>query len=401
MNRKQLVILLGLVVVLGGAGLLLNKRQKTSWTDSNTTVGTKVLGDFPVNDVAEITIKHDTNTLTLAKKKDDVWRVRERKDYPANYSEISDFLMKARDLKVVQSEQVGPSQLPRLELAQTQGTNGATAVEFKNAEGKPIRELWLGKKHLRKSNQPSPYGGMNDEGWPDGRYVKVAAAGTVLLISEPFANIEPKPEQWISKDFFKVEKPRLVQVDFPAETNSWTLSRETETGEWKLADAKPGEQLDSSKASSLNSALSSPTINDVVAEPNLETLGLGKPVLVKLETFDNFQYTLKVGTKTNDTYPVMVSVSASLPKERAPGKDEKPEDKAKLDKEFQDRQKVLTDKLAQEKSLENWVYLVSSWSLDSVLKNRSQLMVEKKDEAKTDAAPAEPSEAEDLVPEIK
>ena len=139
----------------------------------------------------------------------------------------------------------------------------------------------------------------------------------------------------------------------------------------------------------------------MVAEPNLETLGLAKPVLVKLETFDSFQYTLKVGTKTNDTYPVMVSVSASLPKERAPGKDEKPEDKAKLDKEFRDRQKVLTDKLAQEKSLENWVYLVSSWSLDSVLKNRSQLMVEKKDEAKTNAAPAEPSEAEDLVPEIK
>jgi hypothetical protein len=401
MNRKQLVILLGLVVVLGGAGLLLNKRQKTSWTNSNTTVGTKVLGDFPVNDVAEITIRHDTNTLTLAKKKEDVWRVRERKDYPASYSEISEFLMKARDLKVVQSEQVGSSQLPRLELAQTQGTNGATAVELKNGEGKPIRELWLGKKHVRKSNQPSPYGGMDDEGWPDGRYVKVAGAGTVLLVSEPFANIEPKPEQWISKDFFKVEKPRLVQVDFPAETNSWKLSRETETGEWKLADAKPGEQLDSSKAGSLNSALSSPTINDVVVEPNQEALGLAKPVLVKLETFENFQYTLKVGTKTNDTYPVMVSVSASLPKERTPGKDEKPEDKAKLDKEFQDRQKVLTDKLAQEKSLANWVYLVSSWSLDTVLKNRTQLMVGKKDEAKTEAAPAEPSEPEDLVPEIK
>lgn len=401
MNRKQLVILLGLVVVLGGAGLLLNKRQKTSWTNSNTTVGTKVLGDFPVNDVAEITIRHDTNTLTLAKKKEDVWRVRERKDYPASYSEISEFLMKARDLKVVQSEQVGSSQLPRLELAQVPGTNGATAVEFKNGEGKPIRELWLGKKHVRKSNQPSPYGGPDDEGWPDGRYVKVAGAGSVLLVSEPFANIEPKPEQWISKDFFKVEKPRLVQVDFPAETNSWRLSRETETGEWKLTDAKPGEQLDSSKASSLNSALSSPTINDVVVEPNQEALGLAKPVLVKLETFENFQYTLKIGTKTNDTYPVMVSVSATLPKERTPGKDEKPGDKAKLDKEFQDRQKVLNDKLAQEKSLENWVYLVSSWSLDSVLKNRSQLMVEKKDEAKPGAAPAEPSEPEDLVPEIK
>ncbi len=40
-------------------------------------------------------------------KKDDLWRVRERNDYAANYNEISDFLLKARDLKVLRSEQVG------------------------------------------------------------------------------------------------------------------------------------------------------------------------------------------------------------------------------------------------------------------------------------------------------
>jgi hypothetical protein len=77
-----------------------------------------------------------------------------------------------------------------------------------------------------------------------------------------------------------------------------------------------------------------------------------------------------------------VTVSADLPKDRTPGKDEKPEENTKLDKEFKDNQKKLQDKLAQEKSCEKWVYLVSTWTLDPVMKERGQLLVEKKEEPK-------------------
>ncbi len=62
------------------------------------------------------------------------------------------------------------------------------------------------------------------------------------VIAEPLANIEPKPDQWLNKDFFSIEKPKTIAVDFPAApTNSWKITRETEAGEWKLADAKPDE----------------------------------------------------------------------------------------------------------------------------------------------------------------
>ena len=81
-------------------------------------------------------------------------------------------------------------------------------------------------------------------------------------------------------------------------------------------------------------------------------------------------------------------MAADIPKERTPGKDEKPEDKAKLDKEFKDQQQKLEDKLAQEQAYEKWVYLVSSWTVDSLLKDRSQLLVEKKGEPKKDEQPA-------------
>jgi len=303
MNRKQLIILLVLVVVIGGAGLVLRNKQNTSWKDSSAAIGKKILGDLPINEVTHITIKQGTNELNLAKK-DDLWAVRERNNYPANYSEISDFLLKVRDLKVVQSEKAGSSQLPRLALVPGEGSNSAMVVDFKGQGDKPLKSLLLGKKHMRKSNRPNPMGGeMGEEGYPDGRYVKLASdANNVSVISDALANIEPKPDSWLNKEFIKIEKARSIAVTFTNATNSWKLTRETETGEWKLADAKPTEQLDASKTSAVSNPLSSPTFNDVLTSGKPEE-SLDKPTLVTVDTFDNFTYTVKVGQKNQRELP--------------------------------------------------------------------------------------------------
>ena len=44
-----------------------------------------------------------------------------------------------------------------------------------------------------------------------------------------------------------------------------------------------------------------------------------------------FTYTVKVGGKTNDDYPITMTVAANFPKQRIPAPDEKPEDKTKAD----------------------------------------------------------------------
>src|SRR6266481_3041566 len=303
MNRNQLIILLVLVAILGGAGIMLHNKQKSSWEGANPSAGKKLLGDFPINDVAHIEIKQGTNDLNLAKK-DESWRVRERSDYLANYSQIRDLLIKLGDLKIVQSEPVGQSQLARLNLVPGTATNSALAVDFKDKNDKPIRSLLLGKKHMKKSNRPNPMmGDMDDDesggGYPDGRYVKTGGdSKDVILISDALANVDTKPDQWLNKDFFKVEKIRSVAVTFPAATNSWKLTRETETGEWKLADAKAGEQLDSSKASSVANPLGSPSFSDIAMNATPENLE--KPTLATIDTFENLTYTLKIGQKTNE-----------------------------------------------------------------------------------------------------
>jgi hypothetical protein len=173
-------------------------------------------------------------------------------------------------------------------------------------------------------------------------------------------------------------------VTFPVATNSWKLTRENESGEWKLAETKPGEELDSGKASGVSNPLSSPSFVDVATGAKPEETGLGKPTIATLETFDGFNYTVKVGAKTNDNYFLTVAVAANLPQARTPGKDEKAEDKDRLDKEFKEKQKKLEEKRAQEKAFEKWTYLVAGWTVDPLLKERTQLFVEKKDDTKKD-----------------
>ncbi len=406
MNRKQFGILIVFLIVLGGAGWLVQRGRDRAADAGESGTGQKLLGEaFPINDVAQISVKEGTNDLHLDKK-DDLWRVRERNDYPANFSDISDFLIKVRDLKVIQNEQVGPSQLPRLELAPPgQGMGSGVVVDLKNKDDKSIKSLTLGKKHLRKAPPQQQQFQFGDEGLADGRYVLLGGnAQSALLIADPLNSIEAKPEHWLRKDFFKVERPKAIAVAFPAATNSWKIARDTDSGEWALADAKGDEKLDQARASGVSSPFASPSFNDVLprdAKP--EASGLDKPTVVTIDTFDDFTYTVKVGSKSGDNYPLTMTVVANFPKERIPAKDEKPEDKAKADAAWKARREELETKLKQAKEFENWTYLVPTWNVDPILKDRKDLLVEKKEEpkptakadstdSKTDAAAEKPGD---------
>src|SRR6266566_1227188 len=387
MNRKQLILLIVVAVVVSGLGLYSYNTRNHSWEDSSEKLGQKLVKNFPMNDVERVSIKQSQGQLNLARK-NDIWTVQERSDYPANFETIGELLRKVWDLKVAQPVEVGSAKLGRLELTPPdKGTNSGTLVEFKDKSGKTINSLLLGKKHMRESHGESPFGGGGG-GWPDGRYIMVGNdLQSVAVVSEPFSNVEAKPEEWLNKDFFKVEKIKSISVTTTNATNNWKLSRESETNEWKLADTKTGEQLDTGKISWVNNAFSSPSFADVATNSAPEQTGLNKPLLAKIETIEGFNYEIKAGNKVSpdkDDYYLQMAVTGKFQKERTPGKDEKPEDKTKLDKEFQDKIKKLEEKLKTEKAYEKWTYVVSKWTIDPLFKERKDLLTEKKEEPKVE-----------------
>lgn len=407
MNRKQLTILLLVGLVVGAAGWYMRNQRASGYKTQVGAGGEKVIPNFPINDIAHLRIKGATGEVNVVKQ-EDLWRVKERHGYPANFSELGDFLRKVQDLKAVQDVKVGASQMGRLELnSPEQGaTNGAgTLVEFKDAKGANLKTLMLGKKHTR-GGDASPMGGD----FPIGRYVMVPGAqAQVWLINDPLSNVEINPAQWLDKEFFKVEKLKSISVTHPGETNSWALTREKEGGDLTLVDPKGEEALDTGKASGAGYALSSPTFNDVISpEAKSEETGLDKPIVAKLETFDGFTYTARIGKQagSEENYHFKIAVDATLEKERKAPADEKPEDKEKADKDFKDKLAKAEEKLKKEKSFEKWTYLVAKWTIDPLLKERKDLLAEKKPDApaaaSTNAPPAViPDPLKDIVPRVE
>jgi hypothetical protein len=221
----------------------------------------------------------------------------------------------------------------------------------------------------------------------------------VLLVADALSEIEPKAESWLDKSFFKVERPKAVAVSYADATNSWKISRDEETGAWKFLDPAPGEEPDTNKLTGVSAPFASPSFDDVltVSNQSAET-GLDKPTVITVDTFDDLTYTVKVGRKTGADCPLTMSVAANFPKERSPLPGEKPEDKDKADKAWQDRQKQLQQQFKDAKAFENWVYLIPSWNLDFILKDRKDLMADKKDEAKPADSTNAPADKKDELP---
>jgi hypothetical protein len=397
MNRKQLTLLIVVGAVLSGLGWVAWQKQQAPYKESTQKMGNKILPNFAIDEVEQLIIKQPKAELVLAKK-DELWVVKQRNDYPADFSKLSELVRKFGEAKVAKPVKTGASRLPLLELVPPD-KGGGTLVEFKDKSGKSLGSVLLGAKSMKQSGSDSPFGGG---GYPDGRYIMVGSdLQTVALVTEPFTTAEAKPEDWLNKsEWFKVEKIKTVTLTAAQPTNNWKLTRESETGEWKLADAKKDEQLDSGKSAPSGAAFSYPSFADLATNSAPDVTGLDKPVVAKIETFEGFNYTAKIGNKSGEeNYYFQIAVTGDFPKERTPGKDEKPEDKERLDKEFKEKTQKLEEKLKNERAFEKWTYVVSKWTVDPLLKERKDLLLEKKDEPKADAtAPGDKTDAKPPAP---
>ena len=199
MKGKQLALLLAVVVALGAAWFNLSKTPPQTASGPGRS-GSKVV-DFPINEVARVTIKSGAAELNLVKK-DDVWTVQERGGYAANFDQISGLLRKLWELKTVQNIKIGESQLARLELVEPgKGENSGTLVQLLSADGKELAGVLVGKKHLRKSEGAGMDLGGAPEGFPAGRYLKPTNAAAVSLVSDTLDEFDPAPTRWIATEF--------------------------------------------------------------------------------------------------------------------------------------------------------------------------------------------------------
>ena len=385
MNRKQFSILLAALVILGGLVWALKKNDENSWAQTANRVGQTLIPNFPVNEVASIRIDNGHSAVSLVKK-DGQWRVKERGDYPANFTMITDLLLRIQEQKIIQSDAVTAEQRPDLYLIEpNKDKPSAIAVDLHNSNAKPIAKLLLGKRYLKKS--------PNGSEAPAGRYVMVSGdEKTAALVADVLLDAEPKAENWIVKDFVRADKIKSIAFNTEDGASVWKMQRDKEGGDWQLLGAKPNEKFDSTRGTSAVNAISMMSFIDVVASTASIDTGMAKARAVVAETFDKLTYTFRIGNaSSDDNQYIGVIVSGDVLKERIAAPDEKAEDKARLDNEFKQRLAKLETRLKFEKSLSSWTYTTPKWRLDPLLKDRAGLMIENQNAEAPTVTPLNPN----------
>ncbi len=368
MNHKQLRIVVALLVIVGGLGLVAYRKNAGHWNAASATAGEKVLAPFDLNAVRRITLKTATGSTTL-EKNETQWIVSER-GYVADFSQIKELVRKLWELKPLQQMKADPSQYARLELNAPNGEDPAGSgmeIGFFGEEGKEIAKLTLGKVFMKKSPQFP-----DSEGFPAGRYVMSEhRKGEVALVDEPFSSVKASPQEWLDKTFVNPSKIETVELKGATPELSWKMERKE--NRWHSPGLKENEKLGESKVPHFNSVLGHLPMLDV------EPLDAKAPEIkqqVEVGTEDHFQYTFGLAEVKEGRQPITVKVTAQLPEERTPEKDEKPEDKKRLDEAFAAKRKELEAKLQQEKKLEGRVFLVGSGTFSPLLKPLSDFVEE-------------------------
>ncbi len=344
---------------------------------TSTTTKKKVFEDFPLNDVAAITVKEKERSLTLKKGKKS-WEIAERENYAAQTPVVNALLKSLWDLNITQAVTIGKSKMGRLSL-----------LDPADKAGKELAVLWMGKVYERSENRPNPYGGgmATSEA---GRYVRRGDNNSVYLVADAFKTVVTDPTEWLDNEFVKIEKIKTIAIKSGEAKDDWTLIRKEEDGDFAFAKKNKGElELDPAKTGSMKTAFGS-------SNTRFEDVFIGKEAKSKkldetsfaITTFDGFTYNIAVGKKSDlNELPMTVKVSGKFQEKRKAGEEESDDEKKKLDKEFTDNLKTLKDKLAKEKALEGHIYKVRSYLVDSITKKRSELLKEKEKEAAASGAP--------------
>ena len=391
---KKLLLLLAILGGLVGFAVYYQNQQNLS-LNTAATRGVKqreqLLPDLQISATRKFVIRDSKASVTISIA-DDLKSavVAERGGYPASIEKLGTVMSDLREQKISSKVQIGKGAWAKHSLkAPGDGTEGiGTQVEMKDGGDKALATIVLGSNTEISGNaNANPLMGSSQ------RLVRTPEDGeTIWQVSNTFFDLEAKPENWVEKAFIDVQKIRDITVTAPKAEDSWAIKRgsDTET-DFVLADAKPSEKLDNTKVTA-GSLLSSPSFNDVSTKDKAAEL-LKDAAKAKITTFDGFSYDVQVAKQSKDgadKYYMTVAVSADITKARTPVKDEKEEDKKKADEAFAADKKTKEDKLAKEQKFAGWIYEVSEYTVNNLLKKRSEIVkleVPKAEEPKPAATP--------------
>lgn len=418
MKNIPLTVFFVLVIITGSiaAYMLWNVPQR--FTPQNELIGENLVDVFSTTQVEEIRIADEDSEVILSKDNGN-WVVDNRQDYPVDeVAEINELVESILLLRVGLEIPAEPQHYAEMGLLAPAEEEKAEAylekrreegednpedprglrITMKGAGDKTFADLVLGEEF---GNTPGErYRGMvlrslagNEGVWKvlgtlNRRTGEAASGGEVRRgeISEPKA--------WLEYDFLEVEKIQSISLSAPNddEFEAWTVSRDTENGDFTLPDLDEDMEMDTSATNGFKKLFSKMRFEDVLepteAEKRQNAEGARNAVI---KTFEGFTYTLNFAPLETEeanededsppppssNYVGTIQVEGTFSETREKGADETPENAKALDETHSAKLELLKSKLEKAKSYEGTTYEFAQFVISSLNKTRDELVKEK------------------------
>ena len=394
MKIKTFIILLAICGVLAGVTYLVVTPGKSSDNKQNLA-GKELLSKLPVNDIAEISIKSSESKVILAKG-ENVWIVKNKYEYPADFGKITEFAKKIKDMKITRYFNISDDIQKRLALFSPDKEdipkeNKGVRITLKDKSQKILSDIIVGKAREASAGR-------------GGHYIMPLNEKTVYLVDKNFKYMDKKPDNWIKKDLVDISADHVAQVICKDSQGNvlYTLKRPEKGKAPEFMDIPEGKKIISSKLNDVFSALSSLNIEDV-ADPSLsaDNTGFDKSACFEYHLFDGNIYTACSGNVVdNDDNKYYFKINTSFKEPEKKQQEAKTEDTASdtevKPKDTKDNKKQEADKKEEvkdpaqlaaqadelNKKISPWTYIISKWKADRLITNTEDFFEKPKE--KTD-----------------
>lgn len=338
-----------------------------------------------INDVTELSVATQSGTITLHRQ-EDIWRVKEKYDYPADLGPLRETLIGLAELKTLEPKTRKPELYEKLGLQDVEAEGSlSTGITLKDATGNTVAAAVIGND--RPAQGKSGYKEL---------FIRKAGDPQTWL-AEGRLTFEKNPGQWLDKELTQIETKRVrrLTVTHPDKTRLVVEKARPTDLDYQVANLPEGLEIESQfTVNNIVSTVTSLSLDDV--KPVSEIPFAGQPVVTAaFETFDGLQGTVQLLPKDDKNYvTISAAYNAALvwkpepektpepEKESEPKPGEQPETEAQDNKapaepeqpKIRPEAEVKAEIEALNKRVTDWVYVIPKFRADTLLKKPQDLL---------------------------
>ena len=268
-------------------------------------IGSALLQELPLNEIAFIRIQSANAKVTLAKEAGQ-WVVENRFRYRADFSKISDFVKKLQNARIGREFPIRDDIRKRLslndpELPDIEDDEKGTRVRLTNKTGVPFANILFGKARR-----------LDGKGFPDSHYIMIDNSKMVYLIDMPFVPLAKTPQEWMDFPIIEVPAAEIQRIECyeSGSANPIYVFEREKPDKVLLPKLFPGQEtLDETVLKRLEWAITYLPLEDVLP-PSVdpETIGLGDSIRLDYHLFNGIIYQFFPCAACDENTPCFVKI---------------------------------------------------------------------------------------------